>query len=270
MTLAKCFPGSVDYDERGEGPALVFVPGSCSTGAAWRPIISALGSGYRCITTSLPGYGGTSERRSSTDQSIDRLAEAVEQVVRRASAPVHLIGHSFGGLVSLAVALRGKVDLESLSLLEVPAFMLLREAPEDAAHDLAFHTMNQSYFAAFASGDRNAIGQMIDFYGGDGTFASWPDRVRAYAIDTTAVNIRDWQSSFAFPLDTRILAMIDLPTLVIWGGNSRAATRRANELLAGSIASAQSAMIDGAAHFMIATHANQVASLLARHLSRSR
>jgi len=26
--------GDIDYDERGEGPTLVLVPGSCSTGAA--------------------------------------------------------------------------------------------------------------------------------------------------------------------------------------------------------------------------------------------
>ena len=35
-------PGCFDYDEAGAGPTIVLVPGSCSTGAAWRPII------YRC------------------------------------------------------------------------------------------------------------------------------------------------------------------------------------------------------------------------------
>ena len=54
--------GNVDYDESGSGPAMVFVPGSCSTGAAWRPVISQLEGRFRCITTSLLGYGGTSER----------------------------------------------------------------------------------------------------------------------------------------------------------------------------------------------------------------
>ena len=34
--------GPIDYDESGEGPTIVLVPGSCSTGAAWRPIIAHL------------------------------------------------------------------------------------------------------------------------------------------------------------------------------------------------------------------------------------
>jgi hypothetical protein len=40
-----------------------------------------------------------------------------------------------------------------------------------------------------------AIAGMIDFYGGAGTFASWPPRVRGYAIETTPVNILDWASA---------------------------------------------------------------------------
>ena len=32
--------GPIDYDETGQGPTVVLVPGSCSTGAAWRPMMS--------------------------------------------------------------------------------------------------------------------------------------------------------------------------------------------------------------------------------------
>ena len=57
--------GHIDYDECGDGPTIVLVPGSCSTGAAWRPVIAALGGRLRCVTTSLLGYGGTDERRTA-------------------------------------------------------------------------------------------------------------------------------------------------------------------------------------------------------------
>jgi len=33
--------GRIDYDECGAGPTVVLVPGSCSTGAAWRPVIDS-------------------------------------------------------------------------------------------------------------------------------------------------------------------------------------------------------------------------------------
>ena len=56
--------GNIDYEESGTGPTMVLVPGSCSTGAAWRPVIAAWQNRFRCVTTSLPGYGGTAERRT--------------------------------------------------------------------------------------------------------------------------------------------------------------------------------------------------------------
>jgi pimeloyl-ACP methyl ester carboxylesterase len=68
--------GRIDYDETGDGPTIIFVPGSCSTGAAWRPVIAALNGGFRCVTTSLLGYGGTAERRPARDASIAHEAGA--------------------------------------------------------------------------------------------------------------------------------------------------------------------------------------------------
>jgi len=253
--------GAVDYEERGDGATLVFVPGSCSTGAAWRPVIAALGGGFRCVTTSLPGYGGTAERRSANDMDIAHLAESVEAVVRKAAAPVHLIGHSFGGLVATAVALRRAVRLASLTVLESPAVMMLGYDPDDARYAMDFRVMTDGYFAAFGAGDRAAIARMVDFYGGDGTFASWPERVRTYAIDTAGVNIRDWQSAYGFAMPPAQLATIGVPSLVAWGGRSHPAARRANARLAAAMAS-RSMAIPGAAHFMIATHAAEVAALV--------
>jgi len=115
--------------------------------------------------------------------------------VRATASPVHLVGHSFGGLVAIALSLKNlalarKLPLASLTVLEAPALALLREAEQDRHHYRSFQDMTDSYFAAFAGGDAEAIRLMIDFYGGPGTFASWPRRVRAYALETTAVNIR--------------------------------------------------------------------------------
>ena len=222
--------GCIDYDECGTGPTVVLVPGSCSTGAAWRPVMSALNGRFRCVTTSLLGYGGTAERRSTGDASIAYEAEMLESVVRKAGGRVHLVGHSFGGLVALAVALRRRVPLASLAIVEAPAAEMLRGCGE-VEHYRAFRRMTDTYFASFAGGDAEAIAEMIDFYGGAGTFASWPPRVRGYAVETTPVNILDWASAFGFPLSPALLAAIDVPVFVVRGGASHPAVQRANALL---------------------------------------
>ncbi len=76
--------GAIDYDERGDGPTIVLVPGSCSTGAAWRPVIAQWGNRFRTVTTSLLGYGLTAERRAGGDADISHEAEILS---RSSAAP---------------------------------------------------------------------------------------------------------------------------------------------------------------------------------------
>jgi pimeloyl-ACP methyl ester carboxylesterase len=260
--------GNIDYDENGAGPTLVLVPGSCSTGAAWRPTIAALNGQFRCVTTSLPGYGRTAERRPAGDASIGYLAEALESVIRAAGEPVHLVGHSFGGLVSLSVALRKRVRLASIAMLEPPGIELLLESGEHE-HYRAFGRMAEAYVAAFSGGERGAIAAMIDFYGGAGTFASWPQRVRDYAVATTPVNITDWASAYGFALSAKVLSAVDIPALVVCGEESHPAMRRLCSLIGACIGHARLATVEGAAHFMIASHASEVTRLVAGHAQRA-
>jgi pimeloyl-ACP methyl ester carboxylesterase len=257
--------GLIDYDESGEGPTVLLVPGSCSTGAAWRPMMSHWKDAFRCVTTSLLGYGRTAERRTADNSDISLEAEMIEAVIARAGAPVHLVGHSFGGLSGLAVALRHPHLVRSLTLLEVPAPEILRHTGEDR-HYGAFRSMTDAYFGAFRSGQSNAIEQMIDFYGGAGTFSGWPQRVRDYAVETTSVNLLDWAGAYGFATTPSGLAKLAMPTLVVRGEKSHPAVKRANELLGQSIPGATVATIPGAAHFMIATHASELAGLVASHV----
>ncbi len=254
--------GRIDYDEQGTGPAVVLVPGS---GAAWRPVIAALSDRFRCVTTSLLGYGGTAERRGAGDPSIAHEAEMLEAVIRKAGDRVHLVGHSAGGLAALAVALRRRVPLASLVIIEAPVRALLRERGEQQHCD-AFDRMTAAYFAAFKAGNAEAIASMIDFYGGAGTFASWPPQVRAYAVATTAVNILDWAGEESFPLSTAALAGVEIPALIVRGAASPPAMQRAAALLSECLGRATLATIEGAAHFLIATHAGAAARLIAGHV----
>lgn len=126
--------------------------------------------------------------------------------------------------------------------------------------------MTDAYFAAFERGNAEAIAAMIDFYGGAGTYASWPLRVRAYAVDTTPVNILDWASAYGFPLSPASLSVVQVPALVIRGGASHPAVQRANALLRECMSEAILATIETAAHFMIATHPSEAGRLIAQHV----
>ena len=136
--------GRIDYDEIGAGPTVVLVPGSCSTGAAFRPMMAAWNGRFRCVTTSLLGYGGTAERRDPKAPTIEPEIEVIEAVIRQAGAPVHLVGHSFGGSVALATALRKRVPVASLSIVEAPMAQLLHHLGE-AVHYACFRRMTDVF-----------------------------------------------------------------------------------------------------------------------------
>jgi len=258
--------GVIDYSEKGAGPTIVFVPGSWATMSAWRGVIAALDGRFRTVTTSLRGYGGTRECRTRTDTSLDRQAEIVEAVIRRAGAPVHLVGHSYGGLVCLDVALCGLVPLMSLTLIEPVAFGLLRQEGELALHE-QFIAMREDYVRSCENGDKEAARRVVDYLDGRGSFDTLPYWMREYIVETTPTHVLDIRSSFDSPLSA--LANILLPCLVIRGERSAHSLRRSAEILSGALANASLRTISGAGHFMTATHAGEVAQLVGDHVSKA-
>jgi pimeloyl-ACP methyl ester carboxylesterase len=260
--------GHIDYHEEGSGPTLVCVPGSWGTRSAWRGVVAALGGRFRVVTTSLLGYGGTAERRSDADVSIAREAEIIEAVVRRAGGAVHLVGHSYGGQACLAVAMRGRAPLTSLSVIEPTATSLLPLAGEVRLYDQVA-AFRDAYFQAFASGDKEAARQVIDLHDGAGSFDALPSRVRDYVMATTATNILDWRSGLGMDAPLAAYSAIAIPTLVIRGGSGHPYIARSAEILSDVVPGASLVTIPGAAHSMIATHAAEVAKLIADHVSKA-
>jgi pimeloyl-ACP methyl ester carboxylesterase len=260
--------GDIDYDEEGSGPTILFVPGSWGTRSAWRGVITALNGQFRIVTTSLLGYGGTAERRTAADFSIEREAEIIEAVCRHAGGRVHLVGHSYGAQVCLALAIRGAIPLMSLCVIEPTGVNLLRRTG-----DLVLYEQNvirrDTYFRAFESGDKEAARHVIDLHDGDGSFDALPSRVREYVIATTATNILDWRSGFGFDVPLAVYSGIGVPSLVIRGERGHPYIARSAEILSEAMPDASLVTVPGAAHSMMATHAATVAKLVGENVSKA-
>lgn len=258
--------GRVEYHENGDGPALVLVPGSFSTAAAWRGLAASLRRPWRVATTSLSGYGETEERRDSARPRMEDEIAILEEVIRRAGrgGPVHLVGHSFGAQVALATAVAERAPLASLCLIEPPCPGTLRLAG-DLCRYAEFRAMTERYSTAWCAGERDAGRHVIDFYGGAGTFAALAPRVRDFVVATTPTNLLDWELAYADAPSARALAALAAPTLVVRGALGHPAVRRSNELIARALPNADLVDVPDAGHFMIATHAASVAALVETH-----
>ena len=93
------------YREWGDGIPLLFLHGFMATHANWWPLMQGLGGEYRCIALDLLGFGQSSQPALRYD--IGAEVEFVRGFVQTLglSAPV-LVGHSFGGWVAAAYAVR--------------------------------------------------------------------------------------------------------------------------------------------------------------------
>lgn len=101
------------------GPRLVLVHGSTSPG--WRTWSRqrALADRFRLVVPHLPGYPPNPPlERIDYEQAADAIAALLEP-------GDHLVGHSYGGIVTLfAAGLAGATGLGSLTVIEPPSFGL--------------------------------------------------------------------------------------------------------------------------------------------------
>lgn len=259
------FPSDIEYAESGDGRAILFVPGSFGTSAGWKRVISALDGRYRCVSTSLLGYGATAERRPPGNTSTELQNDALDSIFERIAAPVHVVAHSFGGNSVLAHALYGKCSAVSLTLIEANPLCILQAVGEVALYRM-FSDLTEVYYAEFHSGRADAARHVIDFYGGTGAFAALPSRVRDYVMATTPVNIRDWATAMAFAPTLSEYGTIKVPTLVVRGGNSHPAMIRIAELLTEHLPDARLQTISGGGHFLPATHPVELARLISQQV----
>lgn len=259
---------NIDCIESGEGPAVLFIPGAYSTPAAWRQVQRGVAQGRRLVATSLCGYGGTGDSRTAKNFDVGHEVRVVEAVARHVDAPVHLVGHSFGGMVALAAALSGRIEVVSLALFEANPLALLQSHGDGAVYKETLR-MSRDFEAAVAAGEPDAPGRIIDFWGGAGVYAAMPEAVRAYCQQTCAVNVLDWRTAFGFDVAPADLASLQIPVLLVRGALANPAMVQMTDVMAEHLPNVRPMVVEGAGHFLITTHAAQCAALLDSWLQRS-
>jgi pimeloyl-ACP methyl ester carboxylesterase len=256
----------IDFTESGSGPIVLFVPGSYSTPAAWRPIQRALPKRWRFVATSLCGYRRTLETRGMNDFGVEHHVRVIEATVRAAGGgPVHLVGHSFGGTVALAAAMARGFEVSSLSLFEANPVTVLRHHGHSALHDITLR-MSQNSERAVHVGERDAAARIIDFWGTKSDFAAMPEPVQDYCRQTTKANVLDWRAAFAFDVDEADLSRLDFPVLLVRGELANPTMRAVTTILGSTLPRVRDEIIAGAGRFLISSHPQACAATLGQHL----
>jgi pimeloyl-ACP methyl ester carboxylesterase len=203
----------------GRGRTVVFLHGRGHAAPMWFAYLTAFAREYQVFALDLPGFG-----QSSAPELVPRTAEEglrffVEPVEELLSAlgpePMTLVGHSLGGLVSLELALRGRVPVEKLVLVDSMGL-----GPEmGRASRLFFHAGPERVARSFGPWAFGRITPMPD--------TPFGQRLGALEYELMAVPGGRPEATRAFnsmvplmgPVFHRAerLSEVKAPTLILWG-----------------------------------------------------
>ena len=128
--------GNIDAITVGSGPTNILALHASGTGAGSLVALArALGDEFHVHIPNLHGYGDSSvsvQRASPLEQHL-LIAEAAMEYF--GGLPVHVVGHSMGGVVALMLAATGAENVASLSLAEPVYFGVLDEVLDADAID---------------------------------------------------------------------------------------------------------------------------------------
>ncbi|MEG4803397.1 alpha/beta hydrolase [Microcoleus sp. ARI1-B5] len=103
------------YLDIGRGRPLLLLHGFFGEKTCWLPLIELLQSQFRCISLDMLGFGESSKPQIQYDVAVE--VAFVRQVVEQLNIePCCIIGHSFGGWVASAYALKYPNSVSSLVL----------------------------------------------------------------------------------------------------------------------------------------------------------
>jgi pimeloyl-ACP methyl ester carboxylesterase len=262
-TLAFGARDTLAYDDVGSGPVVLLVHGSPGTARAWQPVAERLAPRFRVVMPNLPGYGGTTAPPDGGPGDNAYAAELIEALVAKTGPPAVLAGYSYGGVVALRTALRGKVRPAALALFEPVAVPVLA-ATDDTAAFAASRAVFEDYGASFDAGDRLAVRKMVDYWFGAGVFEQMPPPVREYLIANTGPNVRDVRATFRDPALTRAaLGGLAMPVLVVYGSRSPEIMVRIARTLVAHVPHGRLERLEHANHAMINTHVDALAASIA-------
>lgn len=112
---------SVHYRVGGEGPPVILVHGWLESSWCWSRIVERLLPHYQVYTPDLVGFGQSTPPAGTTPFDIRSNAAVIEAILRkRIGEPVHLVGHSMGGMISLLLAAEKPELVRSLTLASAP------------------------------------------------------------------------------------------------------------------------------------------------------
>jgi pimeloyl-ACP methyl ester carboxylesterase len=252
-------------------PAVIALHCSAGSGEMWRPLADRLGDRFMLVAPDLIGCGlALAWHGARAFSASDEAARAVA-IIDSGNAPVHLVGHSYGGGVALRVARERPRRIASLTLYEpmhTAVLNLLGTEGRAARGDItavaraltaALHT------GAYLAGARH----FVDYWSRTGSFDAMSPKAQAAVARQLPKLCLEFRAMARERVPLQAWRRFDFPVLLLQGEHSPPPGRLIARELHRAMRHSSLHIVHGAGHMGPLTHASQVATMTADHIVRS-
>ena len=245
----------------GDAPPVLLLHSGGFTTRQWRRLTELLAPSYRVIAPDLLGYAESTRIADKEPFHFRQDLALLEILLAEIGTPAHLVGHSYGGLLALKLALAQPSRVRSMALYEPVAFGVLGENLEaDVNRELGRISLAPN---GEGTVDDAWLSMFVDWWNGVG---AW----KAMAAETKAafrsVGWKVFQEVCSLVDDHTPLATyatIEAPTLLLGGDQSPAVEQNVLARLAGAMPHARHDVLAGVGHMGPITHGAQVNKAIA-------
>ena len=256
---AETAAGRLRYTEQGEGAETVLlVHGFGGDLDNWLFNIDALAAGSKVVALDLPGHGPSPA--PIPEPSVPGLANTVLELMDAAGVEAaHLVGHSLGGAIALAIAGSAPGRVRSVAL--ICSAGLGPEINRDyidgfvsSASRRQLKPVLENLFADAGLVNRSLVDGVLRYKRLDGVTES----LEALADGVFPAGAQSW-------VEPGVIAGLEVPVLVVWGAEDRIVPAAHAEAAAGATIE----VIEGAGHMVQMEASPRVNALIAAHVARA-
>lgn len=236
------------YEMHGDdGPPMVLTHGSWVDRRGWAAVVPGLAGVCRVVTWDRRGHGESSglPGQGTRRQDTDDLAGLIEAL---GIAPVHAVGNSFGGSISLGLAARRPELFRSIAVHEPPVFGVLTGV--NAADLEVSRARIMPVVARLAAGEMEAGAALFvdTVVGQPGSWESMPPEAQASMVRHAPTFLDENRDPGVASLDLDGLSRFERPALLSYGDSSPSYFALAVTRIAAAMPDARVHVFAGAGH----------------------
>lgn len=265
MSRLECAGASLQYFRAGSGPPVLLIQGVGAIGEAWRPQIDALADRFSLVWFDNRGIGG-SQVRDGRVTIEDMAADALAIMDAEGVETFHLAGHSMGGVIAQAVALRAPERVKSLAFL-----CTFARGQDGATLSLPMMVTALRMRVGTRAMRRNAFLELIM----PGRYLNATDRVALAArlhplfghdlAEQPAIVMTQLRAMSKYDARPSLSRLSNIPTLVVAATEDRIAKPEFGRALAAAIPGAKYVELEDAGHGVPIHRPEEINQLLAEH-----